>query len=506
MLRLHVRPLTVTDALADAVQQTDGAAALGSSAVARPCTHAYGIPVTQWIDDTLLRGRGVMAAIPTSEAGPGKVVALDKSVASGNSAYWLSNLSKSAKLFNPNKTKQRTPHCATYEAVTLSSQPLTFLPEGRVYGLTTNASTDAFVDAGIKMEIRNQPYSTKCGERQRSLCCMEIALLLTAAERGIAPAVLAVVATPPGPPRVGPQSVPLGDVPKTSGEQRGDREVGSIITVSQLSTFTLDDLMVAIRTAPVQTRRDHLVGVLKSVCAPTFAKIREMSRVSGGYGIVKLNTTPESVVFVPELSESAQGWELHGTGFMPVSDSFVDGTPRIVDFNSMFTTRVRSTSHSTDTAYVAGCLILTAFTRAMHGASVASVLLDTLLTDSRTGFVDAVRAIQSRASNTSSFLSYLAAKSEMRETAEGSKAITGVVSDIDSLLRGVIVNDDGTLGTTDAPVFTKLVALVTGCNDPDTRIFAPVVAEDIDSQRDAIALDAVKLRRLHRLGCAAPRV
>ena len=492
-----------------------------------PCCKS-GVPITQWIESTLYADRGVIAALPATGSSPSRTVALDQRAASGHAEYWIVNMANNASMFNASKTSTSlSSNSVTYESITLHSKVPEFLPEGDVFGAAV-ADTDCLIDAGFKMQVRMDPYisssevvSLRTDERQLGACCTELALQFAAAERGIAPAVLACFFSQSDDLKAAvdddgeiKQKWLMYTTPKQTVDGRliSPKEptgIRSMVTVNQISTFSLDDLMSAIRSAPVQSRKEHLVGVMKSMCGPIFQKIKEISSVHNGYGMVKLNMTPSSVVFCPDLKATDDGsWTLEGSGYMPISDSYIDGTPRIVDYNSMFTARVREAAHSFETSYAMGCMLLIAFSRAQHGASVADVLWQHLTAeDDPSGFVGAVRSIGSRSTNTSAFLACVVANTDMRELPEVSKALAGVVSDIDAIVRETIVNSDGSLRRgSDAPVFAKLVSLVTGSSDVDTRIFAPLSAgtggQDFDDDMEADdirALQRVKALRLERL-------
>tara|TARA_B110000046_G_scaffold167824_2_gene185761 strand:+ start:3419 stop:4489 length:1071 start_codon:yes stop_codon:yes gene_type:complete len=349
---------------------------------------------------------------------------------------------------------------------------------------------------------------------------MELAMQFSAAERGIAPAVLACFFSHSPCMEVDSDDKagqwdaydrPKQKVDACALDNNEPRGIRSLMTINQISTFSLDDLMVEIRRAPVQSRRDHLVSVMKTVCKSVFKKIRQLSSVHKGYAMVKLNMTPASVVFCPELRANSEGnWTLDGSGYMPISDSYLDGVPFIVDYNSMFTTRVRESSHSFETAYAMACMVLVAFSRAQHGTAVSDVLWQHLTDDSDpSGFVESIRSISARSTNTSAFLACIAANADMRELPEVSKALSGVVSDMDVIVRESIVNSDGSMRRSDTPVFTKLVSLVTGSSDVDTRIFSSpfesTALQGIDDQVEAenlSALNTVKQLRLERLAAA----
>ena len=479
-----------------------------------PATHNGKITLAEWIEKTLYRECGVISSFPKTKSREGATVALDQRAASGHARYWEVNLVSSSNLFNSEKSTSVRLNSMSMEAVTLHTGVPHFFPEGEAFGVEF-MDTDAYIDSGFKVEIRSEPYGSKhetvtvkTKERQMSSCCSELALLFSAAERGIAPAVLSCFFSDGGEASRGWLHGPKSAVNADMVAPRNFAQVPRLVTVSQLSTFTLNDVMWAIRSAPVLSQRDHLIGVLNDICAPTFSKIKELSRISNGFGMVKLNMHPETVVFCPELvANSENGWTLHGNGYMPISDAFVDGVPKLVDYNSLLTTRVRESSYSEETAFVMGCMLMLSFTRAVHGPVICDVLWKHLLSEGDPStFVESVRAIESKSTNTSAFLACIAANSEMREQPEVAKAIAGVVSDMDGLVRSTIITTEGRLNENDAPFFTKLVGLVTASSEVDTRILKGVTTdtaiEEETEREHRVSMDNVKKLRLQRLARA----
>ena len=485
----------------------------------RCCTSA--LPVAQWIEGVLCADRGVIAALPATESSPPRTMALDQRAASGHPEYWIVNMLRNKANFNPSKTSTAlSGNSVTYESITMDTTVPEFIPNGDVFGAAV-ADTDFLVDAGFCMHVRMDPYvsssdvvSLKTNERQVAACCTELAFQFLAAERGIAPAVLACFfaqfdhsnATAADGVEIH-QKWMLYTKPKqmVDGDIVAPKEptgVRSIVTVSQISTFSLDDLMFAIRNAPVQSKRDHLVRVMKSMCVSIFQKIKEISSVHNGYGMVKLNMTPASVVFCPELhATNDKVWTLNGFGYMPASSPYIDGMPRIVDYNSVFTARVRQSSHSFETCYAMSCMLMVAFSRAQHGAAVAEVLWQHLTEEGDpSGFVSAIRSIVSRSTNTSAFLACVVANADMRESPEVSKAVSGVVSDMDAIVRESVLKPDGSLRRgSETPMFKKLVSLVTGSSEVDTRIFSCLPAADTGGKDIDDAMEADYIRALDRV-------
>lgn len=388
-----------------------------------------------------------------------------------------------------------------------------FLPDGDVYG-HDKADMDALIDPGIKVEVRFDPYlaAEECvtvqgNARQCAAVAKELVFLADAAERAIAPAVLAAFCGTSHSERAraewsGIRKATLfveEDSDFTRAPEK--RGVEALVVVSQLSTFCMGDVMRAMQSESVQARRVHLEGVLRACCEPVFKKVNELCHERAGGALVKLNMTPDNVVFCPKLVPAEGGWELQGLGYMPVSSDHLDGEPRLTDFNSVLTTRVRAAAHSFETAYAMHCMLLVAFARAQYGALASDVLWTHLLSDGDpSGFVAATRAMHSQATNASAFLAFLAGNSDMRESSDLSKALSETVSDMDRAVRDGVVGKDGRLSLpARVPMFSKLVGTVTGLSHVDTCIFERECTDNREEAEIASDLASVKNARNCRL-------
>lgn len=474
----------------------------------KPGARSSSLTASQWILQSLDLNGGVMASVPVGNT----TVTLSRACACGHAEYWIQNLMDNSSIFNEDKThRAHSTNRIFFEANLLTDGVPAFLPEGDVYGLRAS-DMDSYLDAGLRVEIRKKPYATPDepvhftkADKAMSLCTKELTFLFEQAARGVAPCVVAAFFT-----RGDFQqqfssdwgSSPLHKIPAALQEGKAKSEVSSMITISQISTFSLASLMDAIKHAPVESKRTHLKGVLAQACKPIFSVIGDLIASSGGNSMVKVNMTPESIVFCPNLVEYGNSWTLEGIGFMPVSKDYLDGVPKITDFNAMFTTRVRDSSFSYETSFVMHSMLLIAFSRAKHGAAVADVLWDHLLAESDpSGFVKAARDMQSKPTNASAFLAYLAADSDMRESADVSKAMAELVSDMDTVVRDGVIGSDGSLSVpADKSVFSKLVSVVTGSSSPDTAVFSRECADECDLEATHVrALEAVKQARQRRL-------
>ena len=491
-----------------------------STAPPKPRAKPASVTSMDWVHDVLFNNGGVVAAVPDSNGGG--IVQLDQSLASGNGMYWINNMAMNSTLFNRNKTDTRLSGMVTsLESITLQTSVPRFMPEGDVYGKDV-AFTDAYIDAGFKVVATECPYmnsccvgGTTCKTRQQSCCAKEVVYTLNAAERGIAPCLLAAFYT-----QKASNTYSLLPTPSVlsgwemytrpnqllqSNVEIPTQRIDSMVLVSQLSTFSLADIMSHLRHSDVQAKRTHLSTVLQKAARMAFLCIRDMCKVSTGFGLIKLNMTPESIVFCPKLVETKGGeWKLQGVGHMPVSPDYLDGEARLTDFHAVMTNRVREDSYSFETSYIMHCLLLVAFTRATQGPSVSKILWSQLLCDGDpTGFVTASKAVEAKSTNASSFLASMAANSDIHRHSDLYKALAEIVSDMDVLVRGRLIAADGSLAmkSSGLSLFGKMVSVVTRSSVVDTRVFSIEVDEaaELEEMEHDRGLQLVKRAREQRL-------
>eukprot|EP00966_Prymnesium_polylepis_P334606 7389974-Prymnesium_polylepis.1 len=110
--------------------------------------------------------------------------------------------------------------------------------------------------------------------------------------------------------------------------------------------------------------------------------------------------------------------------------------------------------------------------------------------------------MQSRSTNASAFLAWMAANTDMHHPPELHKALGDAVSDMDKLVRSGVVSKDGNItAMQDVPMFTKIVGVVTGSSAVDTLIFQRQEddVEDVSEAYHIRALEQVKAGRLSRV-------
>lgn len=451
---------------------------------------------------------GVLAALPATKGHAACIVALDRGLASGSAGYFCGHLATEESQMNTSKSRAKRGG-STYESVTLlKGEPAAFLPDGRSYGFA-RGSIDSIVEAGYSVEVKRLPYLNtddvvQVGvHQQRDCVANELAYTLDAASRGIAPAILACFAGPAKPLDAHNMHSPLSLLEQPSGLP--SKQIEALVYVTHVSTFTLDDVMVAYAKESEPALRTKLRGTLKNMCAPMFKQIRSMCALNKGYGMVKINMLPCNVAFCPRLVEDSDSWNLEGHGYRPISQDFLDGTPFLTDFNSLLTMRVREDQYSVEASFVLHSLVLVACARALHGQAVSRVVWDHLLSD-KEAFLPAVRAMSSKATNTSAFLAHIARSYETRKFAELSRITAEITSDMDRVLRsGLITPSNDFALPADTQLFSRLVGVLTGSASCDTRIF-DIASSNLGEREEMdarAALEAVKRERMQRVAGAA---
>ena len=390
----------------------------------------------------------------------------------------------------------------TYEAVTLLNGEATELINARAYGFGKTSVLDPLVDAGFSVEVKKTPYtSEECAvratsaEQQRELVKNEVAYTLETASRGISPAVFAMfLATPHS-------EVPQSPMQASGHLVSSDIALDALVSMRQVSTFTLGDVMNAMEREREPALRSKMETTLYEMCTPVFSQIAKLCTVSNCFATVKLNISPSTIAFCPSLSEDGDQWKLEGHGHLPVSQTHLDGKPFLTDYNAVFTTRAHHDNYSPEVSHVMHSLIMLAFTKAVHGPASAKIVWKALLND-KNGFVRAVRAMGSQPTNATSFLAFLARSHEIRKFAELSKVTAEVTTDMDKVLKSGLLTSNGEFALPkDVPMFTKLVTLVTGSSSADTRIFdvdTPTF-DDTEEVEARQAMEQVKRERVQRL-------
>jgi len=453
-----------------------------------PCFEKpYGLTLFEWlkhqIDDTC----GVLSCIAGYTA-----VSFSKEICAGAPEFWMYNLIKYEDIFNVTKTRTSScNHSWTFEFNSFYQKAPPFMADGESYGLQVG-ETDKLFDAGISVTVRSCPYATNADfikvddyTKRISLCVTEIAYLLEMAERTVAPCVMACFFTRQMNSQqmlmnVGTQPTAI-TCQNTTTRARGG-EITGIVTIRQISTFTLSDLMSSINVATLHTRRMRFVRLLRDACPRVFSTIRKMAGVHNGRALVKLNMTPDTVVFCPELTADGKDWRVDGIAYMPTSKDFLDGVPKLVDFNAVFSTRISKKCMCLEVSYIMHSVLLVACTRAKYGKYISDVLLD-FLTNSISKDLD---GIKSRPAAATAFLQAVLDDKHFKTTPGVEVATAEVVDFMHNVVSTGAISRDFQ--------FDKLTSILT--RPPQTSKFVGA-STSIKNVTKALRALAVNLQQLH---------
>ena len=353
-----------------------------------------GMSFSQWIADTLVRCRGVMAALPRNvwpqsageaDSTVGRIVTLDPTRAVGRSWWWLWRLKAS-------EYTQRTAYATddwtcVYHTDGLEAKANSWLPANADYdALVLGAWFDRITLAGFAVTVRHvpPPVGDALGTLDKLPALHQRMLLeLEAGAMGSGPAVLATMLVHSNDKYGMHESTAAAADQDTGGLPRLSGDPGRVVacvTVTQTHSFRLADLLASYNKVlgdPV--RRPTLPALDGSVYELTMAVARRV-RALAKNRILKLNMVPDTVVFCPHLVEGADG-QMQAQGYGYEGMEAVRGVPYLWDFDPLYTKRVSSQTadYDPDCAYVVMMLVLLASVRAQHGEPVSRVMINRMI-------------------------------------------------------------------------------------------------------------------------------
>jgi len=349
---------------------------------------------TEWLTESLGRSGGVIAAFPralwptvaTETATPdpyaattSRIVMLDKEKAVGKNWWWLWAL-ESTK-YDSARHYSMKDGTAVYRTDGLEGNE--WFPEANAYD--PKCDPDHFEKtslAGFAVSVRHVP-SLPSGGMPTSLgdvpgIGQRILFELEAAACGSGPAVFGCMLVDNADmfcavraKAAQPATAELDTDTVTS--KRPNSQVVACVTVTQTHSYRLSDMLLAhssVMADPLLRPRVSVGAIDATVyeCTLSIArKIRHLAQTR----ILKLNVTPETVIFCPRLVQGDTG-DLEATGFGyfdPDRGEAVKGVPFLWDFDPVFTKRVASTNqdYDTDSAYSVMALVLLASVKAQFG-------------------------------------------------------------------------------------------------------------------------------------------
>ena len=353
------------------------------------------MPFSDWINDTLVRCRGVLGALPRNvwpasateaDTTVGRIVAMDAVRAIGRSWWWLWRLHSS-------EYQQKTAYTiddwtCVYHTDGLEAAENEWLPANTDYdALVLQEGFDRITLAGFAVTVRYVPPPPKgaAGTLDKMPALHQRMLLeLEAAATGCGPAVLAMMLVHSNDKYALYEATGVAAKQDTSSIPvlQGDPgHVAACVTVTQTHSFRLGDLLAAYnKTQADPMLRPSLPSINGSIYEMTMAIARRV-RALAKNRILKLNMTPDTIVFCPHLVEDAETGELLSQGYGYEGMETVRGVPYMWDFDPVYTKRVssQSTDYDPDCAYVTMMLVLLASVKAQYGETVTNLMIFKLI-------------------------------------------------------------------------------------------------------------------------------
>lgn len=501
-----------------------------------------GMPFNEWIGDTLVRCRGVMAALPRylwpasvteADSPAGRIVTLDPTRACGRAWWWLWRLKESD--YVDKQAYMSDDWTCVYQTDGLESDGNNWLPDHTNYDpLVLGTGFDRISLAGFAVTVRYipPPVGDAHGTLDRLPALTQRMLLeLEAASSGSGPAILASML------------VHSSDnyLEYESRVAHADEEIsppvlptvpGRIVAhvaVTQTHSFRLGDLLGAYNNVlgdPLL--RPTLPSVNGSVYEMTAAIARKV-RALANTRILKLNMVPDAIVFCPHLVEDDLTGQLQAQGYGYEGMEAVKGVPYMWDFDPLYTKRVtsRDDNYDANCAYVTMMIMLLASVRAQYGETVSRIMANKVIGRSVDGkqlplaelppnFADidvmaAGRAAREKATVFCAVLrSVLPSFAKEHDPTLGA-AYSEVAKDFQDIVRSEII-EYWTEYEQDAfdrerPIFRGLVRYLSGSSAADSALFSLPTpegkAEALLSREGALRverrLDAVREMRSMRL-------
>jgi len=354
-----------------------------------------GMPFSAWIEDTLVRCRGVLSALPRNvwptTAGEadttlGRIVALDAARAIGRSWWWLWRLHAS-------EYQQKTAYTTddwtcVYHTDGLEASENSWLPANTDYDtLVLQEGFDRITLAGFAVTVRfvPPPIGGVNGTLDKLPALNQRMLLeLEAAATGCGPAVLAMMLVHSKDKYTlyeGTGAAAKQDTSSIPVLQGDPGHVVACVSVTQTHSFRLGDLLTAYnKTLADPMLRPSLPAINGSIYEMTMTIARRV-RALAKNRILKLNMTPDTIVFCPHLVEDPETGELLSQGYGYEGMETVRGVPYMWDFDPVYTKRVssQSTDYDPDCAYVTMMLVLLASVKAQYGQVVSRIMIHKLV-------------------------------------------------------------------------------------------------------------------------------
>lgn len=336
-----------------------------------------------WLVRTLGEQRGVLAAWPTVEGigarANDRVLAMSNKVGAGHAWWWLWNLQRLRCSYRDSYaavgTADDPERVTVYRVAGEPDRSFEWFPGGGSYGIERGV-VDAYLHYGLTVTVREL---TSIGhapslESQVSQAALAVYHGLDAATHGIGPPVFATMLVHDGDEYVATQNVLLPANAVITPEMVADlakersQNLSAIVSVTQLHSFRLGEMLRAYVHMGAAENREGARREIATAADEIARKTRRLADLK----MLKLNVSPDTIVFCPELVDTADGdWELRGHAVRSAEFDRPPGVAYHTDFDPRLCKRLaaadRSDGYDASAATALMLLTLLATTRAQHG-------------------------------------------------------------------------------------------------------------------------------------------
>ena len=263
----------------------------------------------------------------------------------------------------------------------------------------------------------------------------------------------------------------------------------AIVTVTQMHTFRLSDMLRAFVDMDASENharaREQVLGAVGALAE----KLKQLADLK----TLKLNATPDTVVFCPDLGEEedCEDWVLKGYGFRARGFECIQGRPFLWDFDPRLCKRLtQQNGYDPNAALVLMALVLLETTRAQCGEAAHEIVREALLATG-SPVAQAWRAARDKAEAFSALL----AQSFQHTRVERDALPSAVLIDVGGDLVAALARD---ATAPLAPRFRSLVELLLGARRYDPAEL-PTHAEQAERR------GAQRVQRERRAGVARER-
>ena len=328
---------------------------------------------------TLGNNRGVLTGLPAidglSSKAQERICALSSKAVAGRVWWWLWWLKRTP--FSRRDSYSYRSNEVTYRVGGDATQSFDWFPGGVTYG-TKPGRLAAYLNFGLSVYVRELPPARREPEYEAQIqqLAVPLYLQLDAATHGLSPAVFAafVVNNADDYTLMEKHRLPSDAASEGLDTSRQATRVTAVITVCQVHTFRLSDMLKAYAGMGPEENRLYAKQVLSQAMLEISAKVEKLAALK----ILKLSMTPDSIVFCPELRESSddqEEWEVLGHAFRTGGFDVIAGKPFFVDFDHRVAKRLQGQSgYDASCAYMMMMLVLLGTIRAQYGSAYPDVL------------------------------------------------------------------------------------------------------------------------------------